>query len=290
MSQKTENLYKNLKSQIDKISKHNRQGSFKTKERYEQSVNRFCKFIAEEFAVQKFANIQDKHIQAYITDMKNRGLSASHIKAEVSAIRFYYDKSGGKNVLGEFDTGKRKFGGVPRAWSEKEINDFKKLCEKRGATKIENISMLARNEGLRLHEAIRIDRAIAKKAVKNNTIEIKGKGGKVREVPLSAESKEMLTKLIESTSRGEKLFIQPGEKTHLFIKQVQNFINRNREHFQDKGRTSNITFHGLRHAYAQEQYNKAINSGKTALQARLKVSSLLGHGRDDVTRIYLAKE
>ncbi len=104
-----ENLYKNLKAQIDKISKHNNQGSYKTRERYAESVGRLCKFIAKEFGTQKFVNIQDKHVKAYINDMQARELSTSHIKAELSAIRFYHDKANGKFKLGEFNTGTRRF-------------------------------------------------------------------------------------------------------------------------------------------------------------------------------------
>ena len=52
--------------------------------------------------------------------------------------------------------------------------------------------------------------------------------------------------------------------------------------------THKITFHGLRHTYAHEKYNEFINSGKNEKEARRMVSELLGHHRDDVTRIYLS--
>ena len=38
----------------------------------------------------------------------------------------------------------------------------------------------------------------------------------------------------------------------------------------------------------REQYKKFIAKGYTEIQAKLKVSKLLGHEREDVTRIYLA--
>ena len=49
-----------------------------------------------------------------------------------------------------------------------------------------------------------------------------------------------------------------------------------------------MTFHGLRHSYAAEQYQRFIQAGSSPYEARLAVSRLLGHGRDDVTKIYLA--
>ncbi len=50
-----------------------------------------------------------------------------------------------------------------------------------------------------------------------------------------------------------------------------------------------ITFHRLRHTYAHEKYDEYINKGYSEYQARKKVSKLLGHHRDEVTRIYLAE-
>jgi integrase len=49
-----------------------------------------------------------------------------------------------------------------------------------------------------------------------------------------------------------------------------------------------MTFHGLRHTCAVEWYKGYIESGDSEYQARKKVAKLLGHGRDDVTRVYLA--
>ncbi|WP_046181050.1 site-specific integrase [Domibacillus tundrae] len=48
----------------------------------------------------------------------------------------------------------------------------------------------------------------------------------------------------------------------------------------------NVTFHGLRHAYAQDCYAEAKHRGLSDRGARLEVSRLLGHERDEVTRIY----
>ncbi|GLV14986.1 integrase [Alicyclobacillus hesperidum] len=298
-----ENIYKNLKSQIDKIARHNRQGSFKTKERYREAADRFCKFIAKEYGLQKFANIGDKHLERYVGYMQSRGLAPSTIKNELSAIRFFHDKvDKPRNQLSDnskFNLDKRQFGGVNRAWSHDEYQAFRNLCHARGQARIADIATLARNEGLRIHETLKLDRSAAERAIKTGVLHVVGKGGRERGVPLSQESRAMLQERIKNVDRGQKLFVTEQEKTHLVIKQAQNFINRNREHFQDPSReqareqgeaiTRNITFHGLRHAYAQDRYHEAIERGLTGHKARLEVSELLGHERDDVTRIYTVK-
>jgi len=66
------------------------------------------------------------------------------------------------------------------------------------------------------------------------------------------------------------------------------FIWRNRSLVQDEDSTRPMTFHGLRHTYAAEKYQGFIDTGVTPFGARKAVSKLLGHGRDDVTNIYLA--
>jgi len=94
--------------------------------------------------------------------------------------------------------------------------------------------------------------------------------------------------MLAVTPRGHKLFVNPGDKTHLAMQRFEEFIRRHKPQIQDPGSTRPMTFHGLRHTCAAEWYKKYIESGDSELQAREKVSNLLGHGRDDVTRIYLA--
>ena len=52
----------NLLAQLNKLTRHNRQGSFKTRERYEEAMKRFCRFLAESYRLEKLSNIAPKHI------------------------------------------------------------------------------------------------------------------------------------------------------------------------------------------------------------------------------------
>ena len=79
-----------------------------------------------------------------------------------------------------------------------------------------------------------------------------------------------------------------NQETHEAIKALQAFIWLYRPSVQDKDSTRPMTFHGLRHTYAAEKYQSFIDAGVTPFGARKAVSRLLGHGRDDVTNIYLA--
>ena len=113
---------------------------------------------------------------------------------------------------------------------------------------------------------------------------VKGKGGLTRYVPINESVCVILRNMLKTTPIGQKLFVRPNDKTHLAMKRIQCFIAYHRKSFTER----RITFHGLRHTYAHEQYDKFIQQGYSDYKARKKVSELLGHHRDDVTRIYLS--
>ncbi len=284
--------YINLLSQAQKLYRHNRQGSYKTKERYFEAYKRFLHFVGERFHLQKLSNISGKHLSAYVEYMQNKGYAASTIKTDLAAIRFWQDKiSDAKYALPEnreFLLKRRKFGGIDRTWSMSEFNKMISVCWQHKRDDYEACIVIARYAGLRIHEVLRIDTAIAKAALKNGYFTIKGKGGKVRNVPINESIKIELEKFLKITPAGYKLFVPQDKQTHIVKMELQNFIAKYRKEVQDKNREAPLTFHGLRHTYAAEMYQKFIDEGKTETEAKLTVSRLLGHEREDVTNIYLS--
>ncbi len=77
MQIRNEGIYNSLIAQLDKVARHNRQGSYRTKERYYKAMKRFCRFLAEEYHLQKLANIAPKHLNAYIVKLQAEGKSAA---------------------------------------------------------------------------------------------------------------------------------------------------------------------------------------------------------------------
>lgn len=215
-------------------------------------------------------------------------MSASTIKTELSAIRFFHDNMPyAKYILPtneELDLERRTFGGVDRTWSNQEFNLMLATAMRTGHKDYLAIFSLARYAGLRIEECCRIDTNDAQNAIDSGKLFVKGKGGLTRYVPINETIKLTFQDLLKTTPRGHKLFVELGDKTHLVMKRLQCFIAYHRKSFTK----NNITFHGLRHTYAHEQYERFILMGKTDFQARKCVSELLGHHRDDVTRIYLA--
>ena len=121
-------IFLTLVAQLDRLARHNRQGSFRTKARYYEACKRFCAYLAAEYHLQKLENISGKHLVSYVLYLQDTGKSASTVKTDLAAIRFFHDKmSRPKYTLptnSELDVGleRRRFGQLDRTWSGPEFN------------------------------------------------------------------------------------------------------------------------------------------------------------------------
>lgn len=283
-------VYHTLIAQLDKLAKHNRHGSFKTRERYYDTMKRFCAFLADDFHLGKLSNIGGKHIEAYVAKLQERGRSAAYVKTELSAIRLYHDlMPDPRHKLPANDTlslERRRFGEVDRTWTAQEYEAMRQQAIKQGRGDFADMLTLIRHAGLRLHECARLDTAATEGATRNGLLTVKGKGGKIRTVPVDAVALEVLHWRLSITRRGCKLFVPDDAKTDVVMNALEQFIIHHRE----DGRASGValTIHGLRHTWAAEQYRALIAAGRSPLEARRQVSQWLGHERDSVTKMYLA--
>ena len=77
--------------QLNRLHRHNRQGSYRTRARYYEAMQRFCRFLANRYGLERLANIAPKHLIAYILYLQESGKAPSTIKTDLAAIRFYHD-------------------------------------------------------------------------------------------------------------------------------------------------------------------------------------------------------
>ena len=290
-----EGIYRALIAQLDKLARHNRQESYKTRQRYYEAMQRFCRYLAEEYRLQKLANISGKHLVAYVRHLQENGKAASTIKTELAAIRFWHDQiSNTKHKLpsngdlsDQAPLERRKLQGTDRHWTPEQFTAFVAVCREAGRTDYADIATLTYYVGLRIHEVCRLDTAAVEAWERTGVLTVKGKGGRVRSVPVEAgAAKQALRDRRAAVQRGHKLFVPDDTATDAYIYAFQSFL---REHRPDQGTNPRpLTHHGLRHSYAIRQYQTAVDGGASEHRAKLDVSHLLGHGRADVTKIYLA--
>ncbi len=301
-------LVKNLNDQIMSIYKHCNEKSFKTRIRYLEATKHFCCFAAVRFRLEKFKNMDDRHFRAYAEYLKAIGASPATIQAELAGIRFFYRLSGGKNKLSEnssLNLPKRTAGTENRAWLPEEKEKAVAIATRMGRTDVVIAIDLAYELGLRVEE-ICVTRVEYLISAKNTGIFVvpKGKGGQRRAIKLNPVQRAMISKYVEYA---KAMGLQPGDylisgsEKHgvkMEIKSLQNWMSHNREKFMVKDRDkiveadkkkrhATISWHGLRHSYAQKTYAEALKVKPK--QAEKIVSENLGHHRCKVTRIYLAE-
>lgn len=288
---KNEGIYLTLMAQVDKLARHNRQGSYRTKQRYYEAMQRFCKFLAEEFRLQKLVNMSGKHLVAYIQHLQESGRAASTIKTDLAAIRFFHDLMDAKHPLPDnsvFQLERRHFGDKDCTWSAAEISRFLDQCHADGEHNFADVAELSVEMGLRIHEGFRLDTAAAEQVLRTGFLTVKGKGGKIRSIPATPRACEILMDARSVTKRGHKLFVPDHVQTDAVILRMQTYIAAARPLVQDVGSERRMIHHGLRHTYAVRKYLEYIEAGFTPDAAALRVSKLLGHERKEVTRVYLA--
>jgi site-specific recombinase XerD len=270
-------IYNNLVAQLDKLYRHNRQGSIKTKERYYEAMKRFCRFLADDYRLEKLSNIASKHMHAYVNHMKDTKLSASTIKTDLSAIRFWHDQIPNPRHKelpdnSAFDLERRSYGKLDRTWSEDEFQKTVIIAADKGRDDYVTALMLAYYAGMRVEECFTIDTSMAEGALRTGEITFHGKNGRWRTVPIEENITKQLKIMLKQVKRGSKLLTPDTVHVRNAIYGFQKFIETHRD--------TPVTAHGLRHSYACRLYS----AGKSLRE----ISQLLGHNRPEVARIYLA--
>lgn len=287
--------YVNLVGQLNKIAKHAKGVSITAQRQYYNHMDRFCRFVADQYNLKNLANIHDKHIAAYVEERQHEGKSAATVKNDLAAIRYYHDQmpktkyrlSDNQRLQEKYNVclERRMFGQVNRACSEMEYQALTNLAYELNHPRTALMIGLGREQGLRIHEVVRMERAL-----REGILTVKGKGGLIRSVPLTHSGRALLQQAITGIQRGRKLFVEENEKAHQVVQRTQDFIRNHRHKLENLGTREprvNLTFHSLRHAYAKEQYQAFLEQGMSESDARYRTALLIGHSREDVTRIYL---
>ena len=300
----SDGIYKNLVSQIDSILKHSNERSIKSRYRYYEATKRFCRFLADNYRLQKFKNVEDRHFRAYAEYLKENN-EATTIQTDLSGIRYFHEKSGSKNKLSEnvqLNLPKRAVGKEDRSWTSEEISKARVVAREMGRVDVEISLDLVPTFGLRIEELCRLKVEQLMHAEKYGQLIVQGKGKKTRPIPVNEEQMKIIKKYLDyakvsGRAPGDYL-ISSSEKNGVLHEKrsLQNWMSFHRKKFVDenradmkeegkKPRRETISWHGLRHSYAQRRFEEVAKVSPE--KAKKVVSHNLGHGRDTVTPIYL---
>ena len=300
----SDGIYKNLVSQIDSILKHSNERSIKSRYRYYEASKRFCRFLADNYRLQKFKNVEDRHFRTYVKYLKENN-EATTIQTDLSGIRYFHEKSGSKNKLSEnvqLNLPKRAVGKEDRSWTSEEIGKARVVAREMGRVDVEISLDLVPTFGLRIEELCRLKVEQLMHAEKYGQLIVQGKGKKTRPIPVNEEQMKIIKKYLDyakvsGRSPGDYL-ISSSEKNGVLHEKrsLQNWMSFHRKKFVDENRADmkeegkkprheTISWHGLRHSYAQRRFEEVAKVSPE--KAKKVVSHDLGHGRDTVTPIYL---
>ncbi|MCY9732156.1 integrase domain-containing protein [Paenibacillus alvei] len=298
-----------IEVQVEKIFKHTRQGSYATRDRYKDSCLMFVRFCMEKFKMQNVRNLHDKHLAEFIKHRLNSGIDPKTVKGDLSALRYMHDQvQKPRYVLSNNEQLQEKYAitigttsqvNGDRSWTTAEYEGMLRIARELGNSNVADCLTLARTMGMRVTEAAAVSRSQAEYALRTGNYQIKGeaKNGKHREVRLSTEGRIIFERRLVLTNRGDRLFIQPGEKTHQVVNRMEKFVQHHRDKVvtgegvdqrTDKrdGSSRNLTFHGLRYNYVQDRMHQELEKGYSRDNAALIVSREVGHERIDVIKIY----
>ena len=96
------------------------------------------------------------------------------------------------------------------------------LAVARGQEWIADVLTLQKELGLRVHEAIRLYRMDAERALTSGKLRVKGKGGKVRQtIELTPAAEAALRRAVRRVKRGARLFVPENQGAHIIIKKAK---------------------------------------------------------------------
>ena len=232
--------------------------------------------------------------------------AAATIQSDLSGIRYFHRKSGSKNRLSQnkkLNLPKRSTGKEDHSFLKVEIADMRQLAKQQGRQDVVIAIDFTSEFGLRLEEVCTLRVEYLMSASKTGQLVITGKGGQTRAIDLNEKQRSIITKYLDyarcSGRYPKDYLISSSEKNGVKREKrsLQNWMSYNRKYFivanradlsenGKKRRTETVSWHGLRHTYAQRTYENELK--ERPRKASKIVSENLGHHRTEVTRIYLA--
>ena len=249
-----------------------------TAKAYEADISSFFQWLDNEDL--KYKNLQEDHINQYISFLFQRKMRSSSVNRKISSIKSFYIFLVKRNFvenspLNDLVTPKQeKY--LPESMSEAEVD--KLLNSPDVANKIENrdkamIEMLYAT-GMRISELVNLK--ITDVDMKRCVVKVFGKGSKERLVPFGETALDSLKSYLndrEQSSSKEIFLSNRGKKMTrvAFWQRVKIYLIR-------ENLKNSISPHTLRHAFATHLLNRGADLRSVQL--------LLGHSDLSTTQIY----
>lgn len=277
---------------LNQLNINNKERSHATRQNRKSIFNLVAKQLhGFGFKLKDAKGLKPKHVNALVKHWQDQKLANKTIKNRMSAIRWWADKVGKRNVVGRTNDeyGIDKVRNSPLGKS-KEL-DMQKHAQI-NCPYVKFSLRLQQEFGLRREEAIKFNVSYADQG---NYIRLKGswtKGGKPRSLPILKESQRSLLDEVRSFTRSS------------LIRATDRYVDQMRRYERETNKVGLSKNHGLRHHYARQRYIELTgwqcpaNGGPRRMhligkereldyKARMIISRELGHERFSITYTYL---
>jgi len=277
---------------LNQLNINNKERSHATRQNRKNIFNLIAKQLHSfGFKLKDAKGLKPKHVDALVKHWQEQKLANKTIKNRMSAIRWWADKVGKRNVVGRTNDeyGIDKVRNSPLGKS-KEL-DMQKQSQI-GCPYVRLSLRLQQEFGLRREEAIKFNVSYADQ---KDHIRLKGswtKGGKPRSLPILKDSQRILLEEIRNFTRAS------------LIRSTDRYVDQLRRYERETNKVGLSKNHGLRHYYARERYleltgwkcpadggpnrrNLPLIEYERDTIARLQISKELGHERLKITYAYL---
>ncbi|CAG1006433.1 hypothetical protein BURK1_03296 [Burkholderiales bacterium] len=288
---------RDLNYDLKQLCRRNRDGSYATQADREHILD----LIADQLDAMGFRHmnaqsLKPKHVEKLVERWLAENLSAGTIKNRMSALRWWAQKTGKENIIARSNAAYD----IPDRAYVTNVSKARDLAVQTiESIRTESIKISLRLQaafGLRREESIKI---IPKWADRGDRLVLKDswtKGGRTREIPIGTPEQRQLVEEAKAIAKGKSL-IPPRYATYVdYLKHFRYECERIGIH----------AFHGHRHFYAQARYKELTGwecparGGPTSKQltreqkaidheARVAISHEMGHGREQITAVYLGR-
>lgn len=291
-------MRKDIAKELSSLCARNKDGSFATQANRANILHAAARTLQKAgFQNLAASSLKPKHVDVLLAQWRADGLAVGTIKNRMAALRWWAEKVGKQNCVPRTNDaagiGRRSYVAKVSKAQVLDPDKLQSIAHERLRVSLE----LQQAFGLRREEALKFQPGYATRSG-TDAIELKAswcKGGRARTVPITTDyQREVLARA--SALAGKGSMIPPDKSYAAWLSTYKECIRLAGMH----------QLHGLRHGYAQTRFEvlagfkspaaggptqKQLTPEQRAidLQVRLQVSAELGHGREEITAVYLGR-
>lgn len=292
-------MRKDIAKELASLCARNKDGSFATQADRANILHAAARTLQKAgYQNLAAASLKPKHVDVLLKQWQADGLAVGTIKNRMAAVRWWAEKVGKQNCVPRTNDAagiaRRSYVAKESKAQQLDQDTLAKIGHERLRVSLE----LQQAFGLRREEALKFQPDYAMTSI-GNAIELKAswcKGGRARTIPITSDyQREVLTRAAALAGKGGSMI--PPDKTYVA------WLSTYKEATRAAGARR---LHGLRHGYAQARFEALAGFKSPAaggpskaqltpeqreidLRVRLQISAELGHGREEVTAVYLGR-